>query len=118
MTDFFESEDFTLPSEMKSNLAQRLKEKDAVHGLEFRLKGEALENAREFGAALVALRRRGVKVSHDVSIRLEFPKPISKEKTLGLVESLPKPKNGFLKVRVELGRRETPSKSQDLRING
>lgn len=101
MTDFFESESFLLPSDVRKDVAGRLKEKKAIRSVELRVKGEALEGAREFGRLLVGLKRRGVKVSHEFSIKLDFPRSISRDKALELVDSMPRSKNGSLKVRIQ-----------------
>ena len=63
-------------------------------------KGDALEGAKEFAASLVTLRRQGVRVSHEFSIKLDFPQTVSREKVLSLVEAMPKPTNGSVKVRI------------------
>ncbi len=63
-------------------------------------KGDALEGAKEFAASLVTLRRQGVRISHEFSIKLDFPQTISREKILSLVEAMPKPTNGSVKVRI------------------
>ncbi|MBI2094979.1 MAG: hypothetical protein HYT89_02295, partial [Candidatus Omnitrophica bacterium] len=39
--------------------------------------------------------------SHEVSIKLDFPRDISRDKALMLVENMPKPRNGSLRVRVQ-----------------
>ena len=108
MADFFESDNFILPSQVRNDVAGRIKENQEVKSLELRLKGDALENTKEFATMLLGLKKRGVKISHEVSIKLEFPRAISRDRALGLVESLPKPKNGYLKVRVELGSPKRP----------
>ncbi len=107
MTDFFESESFILPSLVRNDVAARFKERKGVKSLEFLMKGELLEDAKEFSRALATLKKRGVKVSHDFSIKLEFPRTISRETALALVEKMPKSKNGSLKVR--LGLEKSPS---------
>ena len=104
MVDFFESESFVLPSEVKSDVEGRLKNIDGIRSLEFQIKADALRNAKEFSDTLVSLRKKGVKITHEFTIKLAFPKTISREKTLTLVESMPKPVNGRIKVRIELDR--------------
>ena len=106
MADFFESELFTLPSEVKNDVAGRLKDSGGIKSLEFQVKGDELEGAKEFGAMLLALKKRGVKISHEVSIRLDFPNTITREKTLAIVGGLPKPRNGSLRVRVSFSHKE------------
>ncbi len=103
MSDFFESDNFVLPSQVRNDVAGRIKENQEIKSLELRLKGDALENTKDFATMLLGFKKRGVKISHEVSIKLEFPRAISRDRALSLVESLPKPKNGYLKVRVELG---------------
>ncbi len=100
MTDIFESGSFVLPSQVKEDVALRLKEPRGIKSMEFRLSGSALEGAKEFGRLLLTLRRRGVKISHDISITLNFPHSISRREALELVEEMPKPKNGSIKVRI------------------
>ncbi len=102
MTDFFETESFLLPSEVRNDVAGRLKEKREIQSIELKVKGDTLEGAKEFGRILVGLKRSGVKVSHEFSIKLEFPRSISRDKALVLVESMPRSKNGALKVRIQL----------------
>ncbi len=102
MTDFFESESFLLPQDVKNDVAGRLKEKRQIKSVELKVKGEALEGAAEFGRMLVGLKRSGVKVSHEFSIKLDFPRNISREKALHLVENMPRSRNGSLKVRIQL----------------
>lgn len=99
--DFFESESFVLPSEVRNDVAGRLKERKAIRSVELRVKGEALEGAQEFGRLLVGLKKRGVKVSHEFSIKLDFPRSISRDRALELVENMPRSKNGSLKVRIQ-----------------
>lgn len=103
MTNFFESESFLLPSQVKNDVAGRLKGGKAVKSLEMHLKGDSLDGGREFSRLLVALKRRGVRITHEFSIKLDFPRGISRESALDLVGNMPRPKNGSLKVRVELG---------------
>lgn len=102
MSDFFESQSFVLPSEVHQDVINRFKETKGIRSLELELKGEALENTGEFSKILLALKKRGVKISHNLSIRLTFPRDISRGMTLALVESMPRSKNGTHKVRIEL----------------
>ena|SRR3989338_2194849 len=101
MTDFFESASFVLPSEVRNDVAGRLKEKKGIRSVELSVKGETLEGAKEFGRMLVGLKKRGVKVSHEFSIKLDFPRSISRDSALDLVENMPRSKNGSLKVRIQ-----------------
>ena len=110
MPHFIESESFVLPSEVKSDVIHRLKETRGIESLEIRLNGDSLEGAREFGVILMALRKRGVRISHEVAIKLEFPRAISRERALSLVENMPKPRNGSVKVRIGVAAAE-PDKS-------
>ena len=112
MADFFESESFVLPSQVKEDVAGRLREQRGVKSLELLVKGDALEGSKEFSEILMGLKKRGVRISHEFTIRLDFPKAISRDKTLSLVESLPKPRNGSLKVRIQLdGSEASPVKA-------
>ncbi len=101
MADVLESKSFVLPSEVRKDLAALLKETKAVKSLEFHFKGDDLEGAKQFGESLVSLKKRGVKITHEFSIKLEFPRMISREKALELVEGMPKPVNGSIKARIE-----------------
>ncbi len=101
MTDFFESESFVLPSQVRNDVAGRLKQAGGIKSLELHLKGDALDGAKKFSDMLLGLKKRGVKISHEVSIKLEFPRHISREKALFLVESMPQPRNGSLRVRIQ-----------------
>jgi hypothetical protein len=103
MTDFFETESFLLPSQLKNDVAGRMKGSRGVKSIELHLKGDSLDGAKEFGRMLVALKRRGVRITHEFSIKIEFPRSISRERALDLVGNMPRSKNGSLKVRVELG---------------
>jgi hypothetical protein len=102
MTNFFESESFVLPTQVRQDVAHRLAKTKKVKSLEFHFKGEALEGAKNFSDALLALKKRGAKISHEMVIKLAFPKTISREGALTLVENMPKPRNGSLKVRIEI----------------
>ena len=101
--DFFETESFVLPSEARKDVAGRLKTVKGVKSLELQFKGDAMEGAKKFSQMLLALKRAGVKISHEVSIKLDFPHDISRDKALMLVENMPKPRNGSLRVRVQCG---------------
>ena len=100
MTEFFESQSFVSPSRVKEDVADRIGEVKAVKAVEFLVKGDALEGSKEFGELLLGLKKRGVKISHEFMIHLDFPKAISKDKALSLVQSMPSSKNGSLKVRI------------------
>src|SRR3989338_3827148 len=100
MTDFFESQSFVAPSRVKDDVEGLLASVKTVKAVEFLVKGEALEGAKEFSDLLLGLKRRGVKISHEFTIRLDFPKSIPKDKALSMVQSMPTSKNGSLKVRV------------------
>jgi hypothetical protein len=101
MIDSFESESFVLPSQVKDDVEGRLKDKQAIKSLELRVRGESLDGGKEFGQILKALHRRGVKISHEFSIKLEFPKAINRERALFLVENMPKSTNGSVKVKIQ-----------------
>ena len=100
MTEFFESQSFVSPLRVKEDVAGRLGEVKAVKAVEFLVKGDGLDGAKDFGELLFNLKKRGVKVSHEFVIRLDFPQAISKDKALSLVQSMPSSKNGSLKVRI------------------
>lgn len=102
MSECFESASYVLPSEVRNEVAGHLKESKGIQSMELRMHGDSLEGAQEFGQLLIALRKRGVKISHDLTIKLEFPRAITRDKALALVENMPKPRNGSVKVRVEL----------------
>ncbi len=102
MTDFFETESFHLPSELRQDMAGRLEATRGIRSLELRLSGESLEGAKEFAKTLMDMKRSGVRITHELSIKLEFPEAISRERALSLVSSMPSSKNGLLKVRIEL----------------
>ncbi len=101
MPEFLESENFTQPSELKDNIAGRLKHEQNIKGLELTFKGDGMEGGREFGYVLSDLRKKGVRISHEFLIRMEFPDSISRDKALALVGTLPKSKNGTLKVKIQ-----------------
>ncbi|MBI4353043.1 MAG: hypothetical protein HY593_03860 [Candidatus Omnitrophica bacterium] len=102
MAGLFESGSFVLPSQVRSDVASRLKEKKRVEALELFVKGGALQGAHQFGELLKALKRQGVKISHEFCIRLDFPRALAQSKALELVGRMPKPRNGTVKVRVHL----------------
>ncbi|MBI4431875.1 MAG: hypothetical protein HY592_00100 [Candidatus Omnitrophica bacterium] len=102
MAEFFDSKSFVLPSQVKDDVAGRLKDLRGIKGLDFEVKGDALDGAKEFSAMLLGLKKRGVKISHEVLIKLEFPNSISRGKALDIMGSLPKPTNGSLRVRVHM----------------
>ena len=103
MTEIFESASCLLPSEVKSDVANRLKETKGIKSLELQFSGSSLQGAKEFGEVLKSLKRQGVKVSHEFSIKLDFPQSISREKILSIVERMPKAANGSMKVRIQFG---------------
>lgn len=107
MTQVFESESYVLPSQVKNDVANRLKEKAGIQSVEMRLKGDSIEGGREFAKLLLSLKRQGVRITNEFNIRLEFPNTITREKALTLVENLPRPKNGSLKVRIQIAKKET-----------
>ena len=102
MNQMIESGSFLLPKEVKDHVAGRLTGSGGIRSLELELKGDAMEGAKKFGDNLIALRKKGVKVSHEFLIRLDFPSRITREEALAIVEGMPRPKNGSLKVRVHL----------------
>ena len=109
MTDFLETECFALPQQVKNDLASRLKAAQSIRSVEFELNGETLENAKEFTEMLVALTKRGVRLTHKISLKLDFPRVISKEDALGLLENIPKVKNGCVRARIQFDKPETKS---------
>ncbi len=111
MTDFFESASSVLPSEIKTDVVNRFKETKGIRSLELQFNGSSLQGAAEFGEVLRSLKRQGVKVSHEFSIKLDFPQPISRDKILSIVERMPKTVNGSMKVRIELG--SSPAKAAE-----
>lgn len=102
MNEVIESESFVLPQDIKNHVANRLGTTRGISSLELELKGDAMDGAKQFGDTLKTLRKKGVKVSHEFLIRLDFPRAISREEALAIVGGMPKPKNGSLKVRVHL----------------
>jgi hypothetical protein len=102
VTNFFESKDFVLASEIKDDLTERLKKSKRIKTLELHFKGDDLKNAKKFSESLVALRKNGTRISHEFSIRLSFPQSLSRQKALEFIGALPKPVNGSMKVRIEL----------------
>jgi hypothetical protein len=103
MAEHIESESFSSGTQVKQNISETLKPAHRIKGVEFLLKGDSLEGSKEFGELLLRLRKQGVKISHEFSIKLDFPGTISRDRALELVESMPNAKNGSLKVRLELG---------------
>lgn len=101
MSDYLESDNFTQPSELKNDIAGRIKTAQHIKGLELTIKGDGMEGGREFGYVLSDLRKKGVRISHEFLIRMEFPQSISRDKALTLVGTLPKSKNGTLKVKIQ-----------------
>ncbi len=110
MPDYFESGNCVLPSDIKNDVAGRLKQIKGVKSLELHVKGSDLERGKEFGRLLVALKKRGVKISHEFTIRLEFPRDITREKTLEIVERMPKPVNGSLRIKMEVAKNPAAQK--------
>jgi hypothetical protein len=109
MTQVFESETFISPAQVRKDIETRLKETKGIKRLEFKFNGDGLEDAKGFADALVSLQKQGVKVSHEFSIKLDFPNAISRQKTLLLMEKLPKPVRGTLSVRLEVIHSQTES---------
>ena len=109
MQDFLETECFALPQEVKNDLALRMKTAKNINSMEFELNGETLENSKEFTEMLVTLKKRGVRLSHKISIKLDFPQVISKEDALDLLENIPKVKNGCVRARIHFDKSETNS---------
>lgn len=102
MTECLESESYILPLDVRKDIAGRLKERKAIKAIEIHFRGEALESAKEFSNILLSMKKRGVKITHDFSIKLEFPKTISKDMILELIEKMPRSKNGALKAKIHL----------------
>jgi hypothetical protein len=101
MPEVFETKSFTLPSEIRDDLATRLKQAKGVRSLEISFKGDDLHEAKMFAAALLALKKQGAKISHQFSIKIELPRGITRERIMALVMNLPKPVNGSVKVNVQ-----------------
>ncbi|MCG3175736.1 MAG: hypothetical protein MOGMAGMI_00669 [Candidatus Omnitrophica bacterium] len=107
--DIIESQDRTLPSEAREDVEGRLgARRNNVRSVELRLTGENVEGAREFARLLIGLKKRGVRISHDLTIRLDFPKGVHQDLALALVEGMPRPHNGSVKVRLKLDPRRSP----------
>lgn len=102
MREVIESESFVLPQDIREHVAGRLSGNNRISSLELELRGDAMDGAKQFGDSLAALRKKGVKVSHEFVIKLDFTRAISREEALAIVGGMPKPKNGSLKVRVHL----------------
>lgn len=103
MSDIFESHSFLLPSQVQNDVEGRFKAA-SVKSVELHLKGDSLADAEDFGRLLMGLKKRGVKISHEFTIRLEFPRSISRETAVDLVGRMPRSRNGLLKVRIETSR--------------
>lgn len=102
MNEVIESESFILPQDVRNHVAGRLSGSSVIRSLELELKGDAMDGAKPFAESLTALRKKGVKVSHEFVIKLDFPRTISMDEALTIVGGMPKPKNGSLKVRIHL----------------
>lgn len=102
MPEYFESESFVEPHQAKNHVANILKNSKRVKSLTFETKGESLKDAKEFSKKLILLKRKGVRVSHEFLLKLDFPKGVSRDHILDLIENMPKPINGEAKVKVEL----------------
>ncbi|MBI3316280.1 MAG: hypothetical protein HYZ87_04830 [Candidatus Omnitrophica bacterium] len=102
MTRVFESETFVSPMQVKKDIETRFKEVRGIKSVELKFNGDGLEDAKQFAGMLVSLQKQGVKVSHEFSIKLDFPNAISRQKTLLLMESLPKPVRGTVRARLEI----------------
>jgi len=107
MNEIFESASCLLPSEVKSDVVNRLKETRSIKSLELQFSGHSLQGAKEFGEVLKSLKRQGVKVSHEFSIKLDFPQNITRDKILSIVERMPKATHGSMKVRVQFGQEKS-----------
>jgi hypothetical protein len=101
-SEFYESQDFLLPQQARDAAAERLKRARGVKRVELLLKGDSLQGAKRFSDAILALRRGGARVSHEVTIRLEFPKAVSNRRAMALFDSLPHSRNGTVKIRLQL----------------
>lgn len=102
MSDYYETENYLEPGEVKNHVASLLKESKSVKSLVFETQGESLKDTKEFSKRLLMLRKKGVRITHQVSIKLDFPVTISRQNILDLIENMPKPINGTAKVRVEV----------------
>ena len=111
MQDFLETECFALPQQVKNDLASRIKTAGRIKSVEFELNGETLENSKEFTDMLIALKKRGVRLTHKISLKLEFPQVISKEHRLDLLENIPKVKNGCVRARIHFDKLDKPEVS-------
>lgn len=106
--EIVESQDRLLPSEALEDVEHRLRlRRNGVKSIELTLNGENVDGAREFAKLLIGLRKRGVKISHVLTIRLDFPKGVSQDMALDVVEGMPRPRNGSVKVRLKLDSRKT-----------
>ena len=109
MQDFLETECFALPQQVKNDLALRMKAAVNIKSVDLELNGETLENSKEFTDMLIALKNRGVKLTHKISLKLDFPHAITKDHALELLESIPKVKNGCVRARIHFNKMETNS---------
>ena len=107
MTDFLETECFALPQQVKNDLKSRMNAGLSIKSVDLELNGETLENSKEFTDMLIALKNRGVKLTHKISLKLDFPHVITKEHALELLESIPKVKNGCVRARIHFDKTET-----------
>ena len=107
--DFLETECFALPQQVKNDLASRMKTAKNIKSVELELNGETIENAKEFADMLIALKKRGVRLTHKISLKLDFPRVISKDHALDLLESIPKVKNGCVRARIHFDKAEINS---------
>ncbi len=113
MPETSEVKSFTLPSKIEEDLTLNLKDARRVRSLEFHFQGEDLEDAKAFAKTLVDLKKRGVKISHDFLIKVEFSRSVSRERMLALVRNIPKPVNGSVKARIHLNEKtKRPLKSE------
>ena len=101
MAELLESGKFVLPHDLKNELSSRLKKVRSVKSIEVELDGTSMQGAKEFGQTLLTLKRRGAKISHKVSIKMDFPKGMMREEVLELVERMPRPVQGSIKIKVE-----------------
>lgn len=102
MSEVIESGSFILPQDVRNHVAGRLSGSSVIRSLELELRGDAMDGAKPFADSLTVLRKKGVKVSHEFVIKLDFPRTISRDEALTIVGGMPKPKNGSLKVRIHL----------------
>lgn len=111
--EIVESQDRMLPSEAREDVENRLRtRRNSVKSIELTLNGENVDGAREFARLLIGLKKRGVRISHLLTIRLDFPKGISQDTALAVVEGMPRPHNGSVKVRLKLNPKKTARTSE------